>query len=120
MTNSPRPGFIALRFVFIGLLLLVGWGALQPSAGPALLPYQDKFIHAGAYAVLYVAGALAYGGRLVSWPLHLSLLTYGAVIEWLQSRTGYRYAEWADMAANAVGLGLGNLAIMLLERFRRR
>jgi hypothetical protein len=101
------------RLVFVALLLIVGWLALQPVAGTPHFPYQDKALHALAYAALYGVGWLAYGRRALSLPVHLSLLLYGLGIEWLQSRTGYRFAEWTDVVANILGQGLGNLAVWL-------
>lgn len=110
------------RLGFILLLLLVGAGALAPvSIEAPLFPGHDKVIHALTYTLLFVAGWLAYGrGRPFCWPLHIALLAYGAGFELLQGMTGYRSAEWADLAANLAGLGLGNALIFaFLSRLRR-
>lgn len=103
-----RPGFILL-------LLLVGAGALAPvSVEAPLFLGQDKVIHALTYTVLFMAGWLAYGrGGPFCWPLHLALLAYGAGLELLQGMTGYRTAEWGDLAANLVGQGLGNVLVFV-------
>ncbi len=110
-----RPGFILL-------LLIVGAGALAPvSVEVPLFPGQDKVVHALTYAVLFVAGWLAYGrGGPFHWPIHFALLAYGAGLELLQGMTGYRAAEWADLAANLAGQGLGNLLIILCHGWLQR
>ena len=37
----------------------------------------------------------------------LAMLAYGAGIELAQWLVGWRFAEWADLAADAVGVALG-------------
>ena len=111
-----RKAALAWRTAFVALLLVAGWGALSRQGALELFPFQDKVMHASAYMVFYTVGWLAYGDRLVSLPLHLSLLAYGMGIEVLQSQTGYRNAEWADLAANFAGQCLGNVGIFLYLR----
>jgi VanZ family protein len=62
----------------------------------------DKANHAFAFFVLAVLGAMAYPGRLMR--VLVALLGYGALIEVLQGLTGWRDAEWLDLAADGVGL----------------
>lgn len=65
----------------------------------------DKTNHALAFAVLAVLGLYAYTARTAR--VLLGLLAFGALIEVLQSLTGYRSAEWLDLLADAVGLVAG-------------
>jgi VanZ family protein len=57
------------------------------------------------WAWLDVAGE---GRRLSTRGLTLlaALLTWGGALELLQAATGWRHAEWADLAADAAGLAL--------------
>ncbi|MNJ74215.1 VanZ like family protein [compost metagenome] len=43
------------------------------------------------------------------------LLGYGVLIELLQGLTGYRFAEWADLLADGLGIALGVLAYVVLR-----
>ncbi|OUS11610.1 hypothetical protein A9Q89_08790 [Gammaproteobacteria bacterium 53_120_T64] len=111
-----QPLYKIARAGLVLLLLLVAWGCLQ-APGPDATPWfwgADKIIHLSTYALLYICAWLAFPGALLNWTLHGSLLAYGLLIEGLQSLTGYRSAELADMLANATGLGLGCLLLSLL------
>lgn len=110
-----KPGKL-WRILFAVLLLGAAVLALLPSDGQPWFPGQDKVQHAFAYLIFYVTGWLGYPGPRVYWRLHAGLLFYGLVIESLQSLTGYRYPELADLLANAGGLALGNLLVIWLLR----
>lgn len=75
----------------------------------------DKSNHLLAFAVLALLGCLAWPGSAVR--TLTGLLAYGALIEVLQSLLTYRFAEWADLLADAVGLVWGwGLAGLLRQR----
>jgi VanZ family protein len=62
------------------------------------------------------------GWALLLWPLAalrvvLGMLAYGAGLEVAQWAVGWRFAEWADVAADAVGVGL---AWVCVAGWRRR
>ncbi len=78
----------------------------------ALLPIQhlqlpvfdwwDKAQHAFAFMVLT-------GGALLLWPCAsaravVGMIAYGAGLELAQWAAGWRFAEWADLAADTVGV----------------
>ena len=75
----------------------------------------DKNNHMLAFAVLAVLGLWGYPGRMVL--LLLGLLAYGGLIEVLQSFTPDRFAEWADLLADVVGLLVGAVLASQLRRF---
>ncbi len=69
--------------------------------------------------------ALAFWGltgwALLLWPLSalrvvLGMLAYGAGLELAQCAVGWRFAEWADVAADAVGVGLAWVCVAGLRR----
>ena len=64
--------------------------------------WWDKAQHALAFAVLTGWALLLWSqwsGRVV-----LGMLAFGAGIELAQWAVGWRFAEWADLAADAVGV----------------
>ena len=95
------------------VLMRVGWYlAMVAVTVLALLPIEylqmpmfdwwDKAQHAMAFVVLT-------GWALLLWPraavlVSLGMLAYGAGLELTQWAVGWRFAEWADLAADAVGV----------------
>lgn len=75
----------------------------------------DKSNHLVGYSVLALAGLLAYPVRELR--VISGLVAYGGLIELLQSFTGYRFAEWLDLLANAIGVLLGWGVWSLRNRF---
>ena len=97
----------------ICLLALITALSLLPLRGPQIdLPSSDKLNHAFAYIVL-----MLYFGQLVGNDLRrrlwvvVALIGYGALIECLQSVMPPRSAEWADLAADLVGIAIGWLLL---------
>lgn len=95
------------------LTVVLGWClAMMAVTTLALLPVEhlqlpvfdwwDKAQHALAFAVLTGWALLMWSqwsGRVV-----LGMLAFGAGIELAQWVVGWRFAEWADLAADAVGV----------------
>ena len=88
------------------------WSACLAVAVLSLLPAEqlpavafnwwDKAQHALGFALLGVLGLLGYQQRQlrVVW----GLLVYGALIELAQAATGWRYGDWQDWLADALGV----------------
>lgn len=83
-----------------------------------LLPGQvfdiwDKAQHAVAFAWLALLAGWSYPGK----PLRVAacLMVYGGAIELAQAATGWRYGEWADLAADGVGTVLGMLIVACIR-----
>lgn len=86
--------------------------AIASLAPVAMLPPQtfdvwDKAQHALGFAWLSLIGLLAYSHHRVR--VAACLLLYGGAIELAQAATGWRHGEWADLAADGVGIALGTL-----------
>lgn len=76
--------------------------------------WWDKAQHATAFATLCALGLLAYP---MQWRVVLGgLLAYGACIEVAQAMTGWRYGEFGDLLADAVGIGIGWLGVRFIRR----
>lgn len=92
----------------VALALLITWLCLRPSAGgDQWFPGADKFQHAAAF--LGLAGLLlALVERRHYAALCAGLVVFGGAIEVAQYLMPYgRSAEWADLAADALGVALG-------------
>ncbi len=95
------------------VLMRLGWYlAMVAVTVLALLPIEhlqmpvfdwwDKAQHALAFVVLTSWALLLWPHAAVS--VALGMLTYGAGLELAQWAIGWRFAEWADLAADAVGV----------------
>ena len=72
----------------------------------------------GSLMFMLARGASGAGSRLLA---AAGLFAIGVCIELLQARTGYRSYEYADMAANGVGIALGFLGertLLMLHSLR--
>ena len=110
-----------------GRLITAAWRfAMLTVTVLALLPVEhlqlpvfdwwDKAQHALAFAVLTGWALLLWSqwsGRVV-----LGMLAFGAGIELAQWAVGWRFAEWADLAADAVGVLVA--WVMVFSRQMRR
>ena len=114
LTRVP-PGFA--RPGFWALLLCVAVLSLLPTdyLPPPIFSLWDKAQHALAFTALAALGLQAYPRR--RWQVLAGLLVFGGLIELAQAATGWRYGEWADWLADAVGLALG---MALAESLQRR
>ena len=114
MGSSPESGagLRAWRAVFLAVMLGTLVAALLPSTGvPHAFPWQDKLMHAVAFAMLAILG---WRARLVRpLPLFACLVAFGLAIEVAQSFTATRQAELLDLVADAVGAGLALMAVHL-------
>ena len=93
---------------FWALALCVAVLSLMPTN---YLPAQafslwDKAQHALAFTALASLGLLAYPRQ--PWRVAIALLAFGGAIELAQAATGWRYGEWSDWLADAVGLAAGS------------
>jgi hypothetical protein len=81
---------------------------------------KDKLLHAGSFACLMLVSAWASGnwGR---WPTAEGFwcFVYGVATEIAQGVTGWRDAEWMDLAADSVGILIGGILARGMSRWNR-
>lgn len=87
-----------LALLALTALSLVPTGLLPPQ----VFSLWDKAQHALGFGGLTLLGLLAYPHRWSRLPM--LLLTHGGLIEMAQTATGWRYGEWLDLLADAIGI----------------
>ena len=72
---------------------------------PDIFDWWDKLQHSLAFGVLTFLGLLAYcTNQIKVRRMVLALVSYGALIEILQSVSGWRYGEFRDWLADLLGI----------------
>lgn len=124
MIRGIRPGLAFPRlWLAVGLVIAaaIATTCLVPASDLPTIGLSDKVKHAMSYALLGFWFGSITSHR--SFPgLAIALLAFGGVIELLQEwmQLG-RHAEWADLAANAIGMAAGMaLAATPLARWVNR
>ncbi len=107
-----------LRVLFWGACFSVGGLSLLPveHLPPVAFDWWDKAQHAMAFLVLGGLGLLAYSEK--PGCIVIGLLVYGAFIELAQAASGWRYGDWQDWLADAVGVGAAYLGWIILKPAR--
>ncbi len=103
-----QPLRYAWAWLLGGVVLLVAGlvSALSPVQSFVPLALNDKAIHAAGFAVFMVWFGGIFQAR-VAPVLVVALVSYGLLIELLQSLTVTRQAESLDLAADVAGVLLG-------------
>jgi VanZ family protein len=92
-----------VAFVILTYLFLVP----QQYLAPEIFDWWDKLQHSLAFGVLSILAFLAYGsGQSRVSRAAFSLVMYGALIEVLQSLSGWRYGEFRDWLADLLGIAI--------------
>ena len=112
----PQPGAALWRWLLALAMLALLALSLAPSSLALPTIGWDKGNHVLGFAVLGLLGQCAWPGRTAI--VLTGLLSYGGLIELLQSFTPDRVAEAVDLLADWVGLLLGAGLAFLLERLR--
>ncbi len=102
----------ALALCMAGILVL----SLAPPSVDLPTTGWDKTNHMLGFVVLAGLSHWAWPGRTVL--ALVGLLAFGGLIEVLQSLTPYRFADFADLIADGVGLVIGELVARLVVSCR--
>ena len=113
---------VILAICFMALLALLSLAPARPHPGdsaflwlvaktPSIL---QKLLHVGLYAVLALLLVWIFSSIqsrtyrfLISWGI---AVTFGAIMEWQQTKVPGRFGSALDVALNAVGAALGLVA----------
>ena len=108
------------KVLFFMTVIVILYKALTPSGGEPWFNFVhgDKLLHASAFFVL--SFLLNRSSSSIEKRLRnmLSLLTFGILIEILQSFTGYRTVSVGDVLADLIGILLFQLSYSLLKLLR--
>lgn len=87
-------------------LILITAGSLMPTERLPQIAFDiwDKAQHAAAFAWLTWTGLMAWRHPRHVIPVGIGLALWGGAIELLQSASGYRQGDWADLAADVLGI----------------
>jgi uncharacterized protein YfiM (DUF2279 family) len=109
---------LAATLIAIGLPMGLFIGGAQPVAVGLIPVPWDKLAHAVVFAAL--AAAMGYASGLRGWSMLLVGFGYalgiGALDEWHQMYLPGRSAGLDDLAADAVGAGLGVATLLARDR----
>jgi VanZ family protein len=120
--TTPRLARIVLarrrwQWLLAVLMLLVCYLAFSPMPPPKLSTGWDKLNHVAAFVALSVSACLGFAAQQrTAWPVLLGLLAFGGGIELVQAYVPGRDCEWADLAADAIGIVAGALIALPLLR----
>lgn len=104
-----------VRLAFWSLVVLTTVLSLLPSERiPPSFVFWDKAQHALGFMALALLGLIGY--PVAALRVLTGLLFFGAAIEVAQSVSGWRYGDWMDWLADAVGVGLGYGAWVIAGR----
>jgi hypothetical protein len=103
--GAIRRLWLAVAWFGVGLLIFLSLTPDPPEID--LGNYGDKYEHIAAYAVLMLWFCQMYVSVAQRRWTAMLLLALAVGLEFVQRATGYRTFEIADMAAGALGIGMG-------------
>src|SRR5690606_19817592 len=106
LAQNPLIPVAVWRAAFFLVMAAVTILSLWPDDSAPVGTGWDKANHVIAYVALAMLGRFGFPAASF-WKLGLCLLAYGGLIEILQGMTPDRMADWADLAANAIGIVIG-------------
>ena len=106
---------IFLKILFFVTLGVVSYLAFTTREIKAVEHSWDKLNHLFAFFVLYILFSFSYEKISLFYRLSV-LLFYAIFIEVVQSFIPAREASFLDISADMIGMGLGYVAIYILDR----
>jgi len=103
MSNELR---LARYWFGLAYIMLLVFGILSLMPGPDIGD-SDKIAHFVSYAALSAWFSLIIEERKSLWRILIGLISYGLLLELLQSLTSYRIGDLADALANSLGVITG-------------
>lgn len=108
------------RWTLLLLAAFIAALALLPAPPKQMDLGWDKLNHLAAFAALGLCAVFGWrSSRAARLAVLLALLAFGGAIELVQLQVPNRSGEWADLGADAIGIGLGALLALLWLRRRK-
>lgn len=108
-----------LQIAAIGIVIAIWILSLMPVSQSGV-PGSDKIHHFLAYfSCMFVWGQL-YRQPAPRLGLAILFILMGMLVEFAQGMTGYRYFDWQDMVANAIGVSAAWLVVTVQLSVQRR
>ena len=108
------------RWALLLLAVLIALLALLPAPPRQMDLGWDKLNHLAAFAALGLCAVFGWPSSCAArLAVLLALLAFGGAIELLQLQVPNRSGEWANLGADAIGIGLGALLALLWLRRRK-
>jgi VanZ family protein len=118
--HDTRPKTRPWRWALLMLAALVAVLALLPAPPRQMDLGWDKLNHLAAFGALGLCAVFGWrNSRAARLGVLVVLLAFGGTIELLQLQVPNRSGEWADLGADAIGIGLGALLALLWLRHRK-
>jgi VanZ family protein len=108
------------RWALLLLAVLIALLAVLPAPPKQMDLGWDKLNHLAAFAALGLCAVFGWrSSRAARLAVLLALLAFGGAIELVQLQVPNRSGEWADLGADAIGIGIGALLALLWLRRRK-
>jgi VanZ family protein len=107
--NKPPTVVSLVKLAFWSAWIALSYLFLMPVEflPPNIFDWWDKLQHALAFGILTLLGLVVYGRNSTSIKrMTIAMAFYGALIEILQSLSGWRYGEFSDWISNLVGVAM--------------
>ena len=114
ITAANKLLFYRISFFSVSIVILF-LTLINPSHLVMLQSFNDKLEHASAFFVLTLLANKSFVEDEQVLIKTIALLAFGLFIEWAQSLTLYRDAEWLDVAADLTGIIVYWITIKLLS-----
>ncbi len=108
-------GIYTLLIAYVSLANDSSPDAAVPDLNSFEIPNLDKVAHTAAYALFVVLSVMVFGTRRLKYIVTI-LLSYGLILELLQSWVPAREPSFADFGANAIGVMTGLIFILWLAK----
>jgi len=107
---------IEARILLVLAIIFISWQGTIPASCEYPFTIKDKVLHFFAFYVLALLVDFSVPEKPFSAVKILVVIGYGVAIEIAQSFLPYRSCSFADLFADAAGIGFYVLSIPLLQR----
>lgn len=114
--NSSRASVTLFRIFLTAAVSGILFLATIPLACPIVSDINDKLNHVAAFFVLSFLANFSFPETKNPWFMLFALLGYGVIIELIQFFLPWRMFSLADVAADALGIGFGQIALYFLKK----